>query len=262
MNFRKFTMKYAAAVTIIPSVAVFGVATALTWNRPDISMYNGMIALAVMFLTSFALRRYNASFIRRAERSLYDECDPFPMLEETKLYLECAGKRINKAGITLTLAMMTALSGDYDEAERKMKSIDVSDTSSLPDGAKAGVFYDLAALYCAMNLRSLAVEHYDRTRALFERAPDRLRYKMNFNGPTDGEIECYKGHGSAALNILNSIDPVNRLQEVTKNFALAKVHYILGERDAALGEFSFVAENGGRLACAKEAREIVEFEGK
>ena len=200
--------------------------------------------------------------MKKAQQSLYDECDPYPMMSEIKLYLECAGRRINKAGMTLTYGMMQALTGKYADAEATIKSIDVGDASPLPAGAKAGVLYDLAALYCMMDLRALAVDYYDRARALFDVAPDRIRYKMDFNGPTDGEIEFYKGNTDASLGILEAITPDNRFHETTKRFALAKVHYMLGNRERALEEFRWVADNGGRLARAKESRAIVEYAEK
>ena len=259
MNIRKIMIKYAAALTVAPSLAVFAVMTALTWRDPESAMYNGPVALALMLLTSLGLKKYNTYYMKKAQRSLYEECDPYPMISEIKLYLECVGRRVNKTGMILTYGMMQALTGEYDAAEKTIKSINVGEGSPLPAGAKAGVLYDLAALYCMMDLRELAVEYYDRAKSFFDAAPDRIRYKMNFNGPTDGEIEFYRGNADGALDILNSIEPANRFHETSKKFALAKVHYILGERETAMEEFRWVADNGGKLARARESRAIVEY---
>ena len=259
MNVRKIMLKYAGLLTVAPSLVVFVVLTALTWQSPEKAMYNGPIAMVLMLLTSFGLKKYNTYYMKKAQSSLYEECDPYPMMSEIKLYLECVGRRVNKSGMTLTYGMMQALTGEYRDAEATIKSIDVGESSTLPAGAKAGVLYDLAALYCMMNLRALAVEYYDRAKALFNTAPDRIRYKMDFSGPTDGEIEFYKGNTDAALGILEAIRPDNRFHETTKRFALAKVHYMLGNKDRALEEFRWVADNGGRLARAKESRDIVEY---
>lgn len=257
MKFRKFTLKHISIVTVLPSIVIWGVLTALSLGNVIDAGYNGLIAIAVLFISSMGFRAYHSGFMKRAERKLYNECDPYPTIDELNLYLECAGKRVNKSGLMLTLGMMLALVGDYDNAERTMRSIDISDSSPLPDGAKAGVYYDLAALYCAMSLPEHAIECYDLAKQKFLSSSEQFKSKLSFDGPTDGEIECYKGNHSAALDLLNAIDPVNRLQEVTKNFALAKVHYITGERDTALSEFDWVAKNGGRLAAAKESADIV-----
>lgn len=257
MKFRKFTLKHITLVTVLPAVVVWAVLTALSLGNILDAGYNGIVAIAVLFLSSMGFRAYHSRFMKRAERKLYEDCDPYPTIDEVKLYLECAGKRVNKSGLTLTLGMMLALVGDYENAEKAMKSIDVTDSSPLPDGAKAGVYYDLAALYCAMSLPEHAIECYDIAKQKFMSSSERFKSKLSFDGPTDGEIECYKGNHETALDLLNAIDPVNRLQEVTKKFALAKVHYITGERDTALSEFDWVAKNGGRLAAAKESAEIV-----
>lgn len=257
MKFRRFTLKHITLVTVLPAVVVWAVLTALSLGNVLDAGYNGLAAIAVLFLSSMGFRAYHSKYMKRAERKLYDDCDPYPTIDEVKLYLECAGKKVNKAGLTLTLGMMLALVGDYDNAEKELRSIDVTDSSSLPDGAKAGVYYDLAALYCAMSLPEHAIECYDIAKQKVMSSSERFRSKLSFDGPTDGEIECYKGNHKTALDLLNAIDPVNRLQEVTKQFALAKVHYITGERDTALSEFDWVAKNGGRLAAAKESADIV-----
>ena len=79
---------------------------------------------------------------------------------------------------------------------------------------------------------------------------------MSFDGPTDAEIECYKGNSGAAIGILENITPSNKLQEVAKEFTLAKVNYIAGKRAAALEGFDWVASVKGRLACIAESAEI------
>lgn len=256
MKFRRFSLKHLTLVSVLPALAVWGVLTVFTYKNPVYAGYNGLIAMGVMFLTSMLLKKYHSSYMKKAERSLYDECDPYPMLDELHLFIECAGKRVNKSGLTVTLGMMLALIGDYENAEKTLRSVNVGENSPLPDAAKAGVYYDFSALYCAMNLPEHAIDCYDKAKEFFAASPESIRYKMTFNGPTDAEVECYKGNTSAALGILDAISPENLLQEVTKAFTLAKVHYIVGERGTAKSEFSWVAKNGGRLALAKESEQI------
>jgi tetratricopeptide (TPR) repeat protein len=238
-------------------LVVWGVLTVLTYKNVIDVGYNGLAAMIVMLAVSMGLRKYHSTFMKRAQRSLYDECDPYPTLEEMRLYIECAGRRVNTTGMTVTLGMMLALIGDYENSEKTLRSINVGEESTLPPAAKAGVFYDLAALYCAMNLPEHAKDCYDRAKEFFAEAPVAAGFKMGFNGPTDAQVECYKGNHSRALDILNAITADNKLQEVTKKFAMAKVHYIIGERAAALSEFDWVSKNGGRLACVGESADIV-----
>ena len=258
MNFRKFCIKHLNLLTVIPSI-VFGVALSMIfYPDPAGAAYGGAGAVILMFLISFAIRRFNLHFMKAAEKKLNDECDPYPTIDELKLYIECAGRRMSKTGLNVTLAMMKTLSGDFAGAEELFRSFDVDDASALPDEARAGILYNLSSLYCSMNLPAHAVDCYDRAKALFSSLAESRRERMKFDGPTDAEVECYKGNVSQALEMLGAIEPENRFHETVKRFALAKVLYIAGKRDEARREFDWVAKNGGRLNCAEESAEILD----
>lgn len=256
MSFRKFTLKHLTLISVAPAIIVWSVLTVLTYKNVIDVGYSGIAAVLVMLLTSVGLKKYHSSYMKKAERSLYYDCDPYPTIEEVKLYIECAGKKINKFGLLSTLGMMLALVGDYENAEKTFLSIENAEGVKLTDAAHAGVCYNMAALYCAMNMPEHAMDSYDRAKDYFEKTPEAFRTRMEFNGPTDAEIECYKGNHNAALGILANIIPSNALQEITKTFTLAKVHYISGDRDTALEEFDSIASAEGRLACIKESAEI------
>ncbi len=262
MSLKKFCIKHTTLATLIPALVVWAALTAVTLALGVDPSYNGLVAIVVMLATSVGLKKYLQSFMRRAERSLYDDCDPYPTLNEISLYYECLKQNRRTAGLVVTLGMTQTLAGNYEDAEKTFSSLGVEDGSHFPDITKAGILYDLAALYSAMNMPQHAIDCYDKAKERFLEAPEHLRDKMTFNGTTDAVIECYKGNGERALDILDDIEPSNRFQEVTKNFALAKVHYILGERDRAISEFRWVAENGGKLACADESASIVDAVGK
>ena len=256
MSFRKFSLKHITLMSVLPAM-IAGIAVALiAYPDPMSSGYGGMTAVAVMFLLSVALRKYHSSHMKRAQASLYDKCDPYPTLEEVKLYIECAGRRVSKLGLTVTLGMMQALAGEYENAEKTFGAFDVGEGSTLPEAAKAGILYDLSALYCAMSMPEHAIDCYDRAKEHFEKTPDSVRSKMLFDGTTDAEIECYKGNIPRAHQILDAMNEDNLFHKVMKTFTRAKVHYIEGKRSDALTEFDWVARNGGRLACARDAAEI------
>ena len=256
MTFRKFTLKHITLVTLVPAIAVWGVLTAIFYTHPENSAYNGLAGIGVMFLISFGLKKYNSTFMKKAERELYDGCDPYPMLDEIDLYLECASKRANKTGLHVTRAVLLTLAGKYEDAEQLLKSFNTGADSPLPATVKSGVLYDLASLYCAMNMRQHAIESYDRSREIISSEPEAIRQKIPFDGMTSAQVECFKGNADLSLEMLEKIEPENNFHEVMKTFASAKIHYIIGRREEALSEFDFVAENGGKLACAAESEEI------
>ena len=253
MNFRKFTLKHITLVTLAPALAVWLILTLFTYRNPAVAAYNGLAAVLIMFATSFALRKYNASFMKNAERKLYDECDPYPTIEELKLYEECAGRRVDKTGLTVMHAMMLAFAGEYASAEDMLRSVNVGDQRS---DLNISVQYNLAALYCLMNLRQNAVECYDRAMAEASKLPDHVRERMKFDKLTEAEIECYRGNCERAEKIAEQVDESTRLRAVMRKYTLAKIHYISGAKIEAVEEFEWVAQNGGRLACAAEAGQI------
>lgn len=261
MKFRKFVLKHMTLVTLIPAILVWSVVTALTFGNKIGPGYSGASAFITLLATSFALRRYQSSYMKKAERSLYTDCDPYPAIEEVKLLIESLGKKVNKIPLIATLASRISLAGEYEKAESILGSI-LSDNTDLSDRDKAFVYYNFAALYCAMNLRENAVDCYDKSMECFKDIPEIKEKGIEFNGPTDAEVECYKGNGKSALEMLEKMETENRLQEVAKKFSLAKILYITGDRERAISEFRWVAENANRLICAKEARDIVEASGK
>ena len=256
MSFRKFTLKHLTLISVAPAIIVWSVLTVLTYKNVIDVGYSGIAAVLVMLLTSVGLKKYHSSYMKKAERSLYYDCDPYPTIEEVKLYIECAGKKINKFGLLSTLGMMLALVGDYENAEKTFLSIENAEGVKLTDAARAGVCYNMAALYCAMNMPEHAMDSYDRAKDYFEKTPEAFRTRMEFNGPTDAEIECYKGNIPRAHQILDAMNEENLFHKVMKTFTRAKVHYIEGKREEAISEFDWVAKNGGRLACARDAAEI------
>ena len=255
MNFRKFTLKHPTLVTLVPAVAVWGIITAFTYSDRIRPFSNGLIAMAVMFLVSIAFRKYNETFMKKAERSLYEDCDPYPMIEELKLYEECAGRRFNRSGLTMTHAMMLAFAGEYERAEEMLRSVEGGDQT--PE-LKISVRYNLATLYCLMNLRRDAVEYYDEAMAEAAKFPEHVRERMKFDRLTEAEIECYRGNCERAEEIAEQVDESTKLRAVMRKYTLAKIHYIKGAKSEAAIEFEWVASNGGRLACAAESEEIAE----
>ncbi len=253
MNFRKFTLKHVTLVTLAPALVVWGVITALTYSDIRYAGYSGIAAMAVMFLTSFALRKYHASFMKKAEDKLYKECDPFPMAEELDLYLECANRRVDKTGMKIMRAMMLAFAGEYASSEDILRSVEIGDQRA---DLIISVQYNLATLYCLMNLRQNAVECYDRAMAEASKLPDYAKERMKFDKMTEAEVECYKGNCERAEKIAEQIDESTRLRTVMRKYTLAKIHYISGAKSKAVEEFEWVAQNGGRLACAAESAEI------
>ncbi len=255
MKFRKFTLKHITLVTLAPALIVWVVLTALTYRNPVNAGYNGLAAALIMFATSFALRKYNASFMKKAEKKLYDECDPYPTIEELKLYEECAGRRVNKTGISLARAMIQAFAGEYESAENTLRSFIAANDGTRSD-LRAAVLYNLATLYCLMNLRENAVDCHDRAKEASSTFPDHIKEKIRLDMLTEAEIECYRGNGDDALRIAEEVSEDNKMRSVMKTFTLAKIHYITGAKSEAVEEFEWVSENGGRLACASEAAEI------
>ena len=239
---RVFIHKHTTLLTVLPAVAVWGILTALTFGNKLAPAYNGAAAMVTMFISSFALKTYQSKFWKEAQRELYQNCDPFPSLSELSLYVECAGRRTRIEGLKMTLSTALSLAGKYKDAEEMLSSLDNGTSEQLPDEARAVIYYNFAALYCAMNMPENAKEKYDRSKELFMTSRKSFSDKMLFNGTTDAEIECYKGNGERALAILSMIEPDNRFQEVLKKFTLAKVHYILGNREEALSEFDWVAK--------------------
>ena len=253
MNFRKFTLKHVTLVTLAPAIIVWGIIVALTYSQIQYAGYAGIAAMAVMFLTSFALRKYHASFMKKAEEKLYDDCDPFPMAHELDLYLECANRRVDKTGLKITRAIMTSLTGEHEKAESELKDINLS---SAPDSARAGVLYALASVYCAMNMREHAIDFYDRAKDLILSLPDAAQARIKFDGLTDAEVKCYKGFPEEGLRMLDALDADRKYKQVMKAFSHAKISYIAGDKPCAVEEFEWVAANGGRLFCAAESAEI------
>ncbi|MBR0303782.1 MAG: hypothetical protein IJQ80_08025 [Clostridia bacterium] len=257
-RFRAFSYKHTTLLALLPAIVIWCILTALTLGDRVAPAYTGAAATAALFLCALALKRYHAKYWAAAQRELYHNCDPHPTLSELALYIECAGRKRRATGLKVTFSTALALAGKYSDAEATLSALDSGEDGELPTEARAVINYNFAALYCAMNMRENAKEKYDLAKELFLASPASFSDKMPFNGTTDAEIECYKGNGERALKILSMIEPDNRFQEVVKKFSLAKVHYILGEKDAALSEFEWVAKNGNRLACAGEAQAIVD----
>ncbi|MBR6918130.1 MAG: hypothetical protein IKN38_08100 [Clostridia bacterium] len=256
MKFRKFSLKHLTLISFIPSLAVWGILTAVNLKDPSSAPFNGLAAFLVLLAASTGLKKYNSVFMEKAKRSLYNDCDPYPMINELTLYAECAGRRADKTALAVSLSMMLCVTGDFVRAEETLLSVDTRESSRVSEAVKASVLYNLAALYCSMNLREHAIDCYDRAKEAFSRAPEHFRNKVTFDSPIDAEVECYKGNIDTALEILDGVRADCRYKMVVKTFSLAKVHYIAGRPREAIDEFKWVAENGGLLACAKEAGEI------
>lgn len=256
---RRFILKHPQLSLWILPLTVWAVLTALTLSG-KISLEPStctLIALAAMLLSINAVKLIVGKKRKEAEKALWNDCDPFPMIDELNEQRECMKKQQDQAGIKLSLASALSLAGDYEKAEELLESINVDSSPRYNDAVKTSVFYCFASLYCSMNLPQHAISFYDKAMEHYYAVPDFQRRQLKFPGIVAAEIECYKGNFEKALEDIDDVSTLNKLQEVNKAFALAKILYMNGDIESAKNEFKWVSKNGNKLAAVKESTEIL-----
>ena len=212
------------------------------------------IFLTVLVLESFKLKR-----IDKANKDLINNCNPYPLYEESKFLLENTKSEAKRQTQTLNYACALHYIGEFQQVYDILSNINIDkNTGTLP--IEKIIYYNNLAGACFVSDKIQEGEIWlNKAWSLLEIVKNKKQKSVVFKNLTMNSIECMilKKDFSTAIEKLDNLVPENNLQRVYLAMMFAKAHIGLGDIDKAKYDLDFVMHNSNKLYLANEAKGLL-----
>lgn len=228
---------------------------------PDEGIWGSLIGLLLWSVMLFVLLRIiilRDRYLRKALEAMKNDCDPYPLLQETQEQLTYPGPKSGRQIMEINYALALREVGEYDKAQALMESISIDKHATIP--AVKLVYYNNRMDICALTGRyAEAVVWYEKTAQIFQdlrpgKQKEQLRHAVEQNLAL---FHYCKGEFDLTLQVLRQAKPQNMNERIENAMMFARTYLAMGETEKAKKPLRFVAENGNKLYFATEAKELL-----
>ena len=256
MNSTKWLTKHPKLVTRISSlvlITAFSIAAAIVLKLPPLAIVGIDLGIALaVYVTIFMII---ASPIARAERIFKTNCDPEPLISELQFQLTAPKAENAKREIALDLALALSDAGQSTDATRIMDSLAES-LSVLPCDIRfnyhsiySHILHSVKKYHEAENQYSLALSAYEE-----------IAKKQNVSQThwiLQAEHLLRRSDYKACVEILESLCPANKREEIIIKLYLSCAYISLGEAKKAEGLIEFILQSGNKLCYVSDAKDLL-----
>ena len=218
-----------------------------------------LLACLMLSVCSIYLANTDLLLQKKPLEHLKDQCDPYPFLEEMQTQQSYPGSDIAKQLRTINYAMALRCVGHYDQAYTLLRGINIDKNAGMLPSAKVTYYNNLMDLCELMGKYQEAVIWYEKTAQIFNdmrpgKQKEQLRRAIEVNRAT---YHFCNGEYELALRCLGQDKPKNLSERIENAMMYGRTYLAMGETERAKKPLQFVAENGNKLYCATEARELL-----
>ena len=261
MKLKRFISFHRRLIMIILSILIAISNVFLLQSYPDFSVILLIfLDLAFIIITSWLLYNCFTSLFSKPIAELNNKCDPYPLIEESEKHLNAHYSILDKFILLVNYSAALKASGQYQKALDILLSIDIeADAMKKLQHLKAAYYYRLMELCEFLNKGAQADFAYSKFLELIPQIKNE-RFKKSL------EIEIVLGNvlgafrkgdyqtvvetlESSVLNVFSS--------QITSSLTCAKAYLALGETEKAKEKLEYIIENGNKLHCVTEAREML-----
>ena len=223
---------------------------------PQILVFPGTLVVAFV-LAVVVFSRAN-DLLKPTLRQLMQECDPYPMLEETREQLHYPGPRHFVIARKMNYALALQYTGQYDEAYEIISGIPIESLPASQAALKVTYYNNLMSFYMGKDCFAEAEAAYENM----------LRSYNAIKNNTQKAAMCPMVEGKkAALHFcrqeyelalaLSESDQQDPLTQVGYGFFRAKIYLAMGDMENAETELEYVVRHGNRLHYVTEAKALL-----
>lgn len=228
------------------------------WSMPlwAILLFDGFLLLVnYAFVSSCSLK-----LIQKALLKLENNCDPYPLLEETKKLLTYKNPKAAGQNLLINHCVALRCTGEYQKVYDTLSAINIDKYAGTLPFVKCVYYNNLMDVCLLLEKNEQAELLYAKTTMLYADIKNRKQQKaLAPNALCAKASDCFRRQDYAqTLRILGELKPANARMDVEIALLCAETYLKLGEPERAKAKLLYVIEHGNKLFCVAEARKLLE----
>lgn len=241
-------------------VYIISVVILVAWNLFNASFSEmGIISFLIIFFAILLPDLCTNKIINRAIAKLNNECDPYPLLEESEFFLARKNKKMwEHAHLTNKYCALREM-GRYREVYDGLSEMATKKYRGVsPIGTY--VFYNNFVDICILlGKQEEEAELYAKMQGYFEKIkPQKQREQMrNFSRMREAAHLYCQGAYEDALKVLEQFQPQSLRNEISMHKLFGEIYLKQNDVEKARYHLQIVAEQGNRLYEVEEAKALL-----
>lgn len=237
--------------------------TVLCYILLDPMIYSFGIRFFITFSLLFSCLTFVNSMpdklLREPLELLENQCDPYPFLTEIELQFGRAKDNFRGQMTAINYAMALTQTGDVEKALQVLTDIEIERFSITSPYVKFIYYNNLCDAMTRLERFSEADYWYRKASEIYQQLPEGRMKKQFDRTVRMNEIEhLYRDADySSALSRLARIPCPTQRSLMEAALLAARCNLKLEEYDKAREKLQYVADHGNRLACAQEAKTLL-----
>ncbi len=214
-----------------------------------------MLAFSYSLVLPTYARIINPSVIK-----LYNECDPYPLLE----CCEKLSKYVNRGNegmqVTVNYAAALVFTGEAEKAYTVLKGFNVEANQGTVPTTRLMYYSNLVTACEYLKKGEEAEVWYEKAMQAYNCIKNRKQKQLFISTylNLEGDHLMRQGEYALALNKYQGVFAENRYGEVVKSYNCAKAYAAMGDFTRARQHLNIVIGLGNKLAIVKEAEKLLE----
>lgn len=199
-----------------------------------------------------------SKILNGAIKRMYDECDPYPMLDETEKLLTYKFKRVQNQILVIDKCAALRNIGEYEKALNILENINIDKYPVMPY-VKIVYYNNLMDLYTILGEYEKADIWHNKTMQIYsDMKSNRQKKKLESTIDIATAAKHYRhDEYDEAVKILENIKYNNLCHEIDGKMLSAKIYLKTGETEKAKAALIFIKEKGNRLYAVTAAEKML-----
>jgi len=217
-------------------------------------------ALCMAFILYCFMNYFKTSLLSKAARSLNEQCDPYPFLNETEDQLSYNHSKIYETVLLIDKCAALANLGEYQKVREILESINIDKYAGTLSLTKFCYYNNLADVYIHFGEIEKAEVWHNKSKQIFDDIkPEKSKsIYLSVLQNNAAEIAYEKKDYDKAQELINSSVVTNFRDSVYKALMIAKIYLAKGEKELAKRKLQYVVENGNKLYCVQIAKKMLD----
>ena len=256
----RWVFEHSQLTKIVLSVFLCGTYTALLSFFHMPLWFILTVDLISIFGTVLVVNNAPLTLIKHTYDPLQNQCDPYPLLHETK---ECLSQLKNeqlKHIILIDHCAALSYVGKYQEAYDLSKNLNIDKYSGTVPFCKIVYYHNLASFCTELNKYEEADAWQQKADQLFADIKNTKQKKLLMRSIQMGKVDALyrKGEYDEALKLLENQISKTKVEAVNDAMMLARLYLAKNDTEKAKTKLQYVIENGNRLYAVTEAMQRME----
>lgn len=259
-KFYHWVAKHKLLAFVLLSVAMCAVYSLFFywWSMPlwAILLFDGFLLLVnYAFVSSCPLK-----LVQKALLELNNNCDPYPLLEETEKLLSYKNAKTAEQNLLIDRCVALRDAGEYQKVYDTLSAINIDKYAGTLPAVKYVYYNNLMDVCQLLEKTEQAELLYAKATMLYGDIKNKKQRKaLEPTALCAQASDCFRRQDYArTVQILSEMKPANAKMDVDNTLLCAKAYLKLGEPERAKAKLLYVIGRGNKLYCVTEARRLLD----